>query len=236
MWDQPSQMDISFRLLGTRVIVQPFFWITLALIGWPYFEMGGAIPLLIWVFAGFVSILLHEFGHVLVGRAFGSDGTIVLRAFGGVAIGAGNFRSAWKRIAVTAAGPGIQLVLFAILWLLDRFATEQVERLPPYAGLFFDFLLTINLYWAILNLLPIYPLDGGQITCDFLEHFFKRKGRTAGHAISMVIAGALAIFFLTQTTSMIFGIFLFMYAAMNFQILQSLREGYTPPDDYPWNN
>ncbi len=236
MWDQPSPMDISFRLFGTRVIIQPWFWVTLALIGWPYFGVGGAPLLLVWVLAGFVSILLHEFGHVWIGRVFGSDGHIILRAFGGVAIGSANFTSAWKRIAVTAAGPGIQLVLFGALWLLQEVFPDQIGGLPPYAIQFLGFLLFVNLYWAILNLLPIFPLDGGQITCDLLEYFFKQNGRKVGHALSMVIAVALAIYFISGLGNALFGIFLAMYAVINFQILQAMKEGSPPPEEYPWNN
>lgn len=130
MWDQPSPMDISFRLFGTRVIIQPWFWVTLALIGWPYFGVGGAPLLLVWVLAGFISILLHEFGHVWIGRVFGSDGHIILRAFGGVAIGSANFTSAWKRIAVTAAGPGIQLVLLVPFGSYKKFSPTKSVVCP----------------------------------------------------------------------------------------------------------
>ncbi len=229
-------MDISLRFFGTRVIIQPWFWVTLAMIGWPYFTRGGAGLLLVWVLAGFVSILLHEFGHVWVGRVFGSHGHIILRAFGGVAIGSAQFSSAWKRIAVTAAGPGIQLALFGLLWLLNELFPEVIQRLPPYAFQFLGFLLFINLYWAILNLLPIFPLDGGQITCDLLEYFFKQKGRKVGHGLSLVLAGALAIYFFSGLGNFLFGIFLAMYAVINFQVLQAMKEGSLPPDEYPWNN
>ncbi len=229
-------MDISLRLFGTRVIVQPWFWISLALIGWPYFTVGGASLLLLWVLAGSISILLHEFGHVWVGRAFGSEGTIVLQAFGGVAIGSANFTSAWKRIAVTAAGPSIQLLLFGILWLLREFFPDFLGGLPTEANQFLGFLLFINLYWALLNLLPVFPLDGGQITCDLLGFFFKQNGRRLGHALSMVIAGALALYFISGLGNMLFGIFLGMYAVINFQTLQALKEDNQTPDEYPWNN
>ena len=71
----------------------------------------------------FVSILIHEFGHVWMGQAFGSRGHIVLYGFGGLAIGSNRLDSRWQRIAVSFAGPlaGFAFlgILFAVLWLHD---------------------------------------------------------------------------------------------------------------------
>jgi len=106
-------------MLGTEITVSPWFWLALALLGWPYFQAGGALLLLIWLLAGFLSILLHEFGHVLMGRVYGNRGSILLTAFCGLAIGASEGLTPWKRIAVSAAGPGIQLAVWGLFKLLE---------------------------------------------------------------------------------------------------------------------
>ena len=105
--------DLRWRMLGTDVRVHPLFWLVSAVLGWNWYSMrgGGIGYLLLWVFCCFVSVLLHEFGHVLVGRLFGSDGHIVLYSFGGLAVGSSDLRRRWQRVLVLFGGPGAQLVL-----------------------------------------------------------------------------------------------------------------------------
>ena len=64
----PSPGDVHFRLFGVPVRVHPFFWLTTVLMGLN--PKGGTPPaeLLIWVAVVFVSILVHEFGHVALIR------------------------------------------------------------------------------------------------------------------------------------------------------------------------
>ena len=75
---EPAQnpYDLRFVLFGTRVRVHPFFWLFSAILGWPFLDEGFGY-LLLWVGCCFVSILLHEFGHVWAGQAFGNRGSIV---------------------------------------------------------------------------------------------------------------------------------------------------------------
>ena len=72
-----TQFDLNWRLFGVDVRVSPWFWLVSALLGWEAMVPRGFQFLILWVLCVFVSILLHEFGHVLVGRVFGSDGYIV---------------------------------------------------------------------------------------------------------------------------------------------------------------
>src|SRR5262245_48041042 len=72
--------DLRFQLFGTPVRVHPLFWLVSAILGWPFIE-AGLIYLALWVFCSFLSILLHEFGHIWMGKLFGSDGYIVLYSF-----------------------------------------------------------------------------------------------------------------------------------------------------------
>src|SRR5581483_11494851 len=81
--------DLNFSLFGISVRVSPWFWLVSA-----FFVWNVSIPLgLSFVFLGvactFVSILVHELGHVLMGKLFGSHGYIVLYSFGGLAVGSG---------------------------------------------------------------------------------------------------------------------------------------------------
>ena len=67
--------------------------------------------LVLWIICVFVSILIHEMGHVLMGRLFGAEGHIVLYSFGGLAIGSKRLADRWQRIAVSFAGPLAQFIL-----------------------------------------------------------------------------------------------------------------------------
>jgi Zn-dependent protease len=185
--------DLRFRLFGVPVRVHPFFWIMAALISWDFLHFGLHV-LLMCIACIFVSILLHEFGHVWMGQYFRTRGHIVLFAFGGLAYDSNLLHNPWKRIAVSAAGPGIQL----LFWALLRFVILPLIPLPTsqlgsdlYRVL--EFLILVNLYWPLLNLLPIWPLDGGQITRDFLRIAWPRDGVRLSLHLSIGVCLLLAI-------------------------------------------
>ena len=81
---QRTSYDLNFRLFGVPVRVHPFFWLAMLLLG----TNSETTPkeALVWVVAAFVSILVHEFGHVAAITYFGSRCHVVLHGFGGLAI------------------------------------------------------------------------------------------------------------------------------------------------------
>jgi Zn-dependent protease len=169
----PTPYDLRWRMFGVAVRVHPMFWLISAIFGWNLSQgPNGLVRLLIWILVCFVSILLHEFGHVWMGQIFGSFGHIVLYSFGGLAIGSNNLYRRWQRILVLLAGPGIQLLLWASLLALLDYEWSPIQLSPstsPELRLFLLLLISVNLYWPMLNLLPILPLDGGQISREVCE-------------------------------------------------------------------
>lgn len=193
---QPTQADLAFRLADIPVRVSVWFWGVAALLGWNISRAfaGGEQRqilgyLIIWVGVVFVSIVVHEMGHALAYRRFGIDSRVVLVQFGGITIpqrwGGRPLRSPLQRIVVSAAGPVAQLLLTAVLVVVLRVAGYGVpfpiqavgEPLGLYDGepftskvLFFTVfcLLQVNVFWPLLNLLPVPPLDGGQIMRESL--------------------------------------------------------------------
>src|SRR5438105_12992959 len=107
MFFEPSrtQFDLNFSLFGIHVRVHPAFWIVALVFGSSALN-DGLVFLLVWVACLFVSILIHEMGHVLAGMCFGSRGNIVLYSFGGLAVGSSELESRWQRVVVFLAGPG----------------------------------------------------------------------------------------------------------------------------------
>jgi Zn-dependent protease len=177
-------------MFGVPVRVHPSFWLVSAILGWGWLRQGMEY-LLLWVACVFVSILIHELGHVFMGRLFGADGHIILFAFGGLAVGSSLLANRWKRIAVYLAGPFAQFGLLGIVWLILR--SLNLEEASRFLRATLMFLFIINLFWPLLNLLPIYPLDGGQISRDFLDWLLPTNGVRVSLGISFVLAGLLAI-------------------------------------------
>ncbi len=167
--DQRTPLDLNFSIFHVAVRVHPLHWLTSAFLGWDLFRDAGLVALLIWIACVFVSVLLHELGHVFAGWYFGSKGHILLASFGGLAIGSNNQRQRWKRIAVLAAGPAIQFVFYGLLWLARPFLLTWMDDQSRYVKFTYYILMGINFWWPLFNLLPIYPLDGGQISRELLE-------------------------------------------------------------------
>jgi Zn-dependent protease len=191
-----TQFDVRFRLFGIPVRVHPMFWLFSAVLGWgagPGDEGGTfLVGLLIWVAVCLVSILVHEMGHVFMGRIFGGDGHIVLYSFGGLAIGISVPRW-WQRVLVSFAGPLAQFVLLGATLLVAWQYGAAVKQAHPLVGELLSDLFIVNLFWPVLNLLPIWPLDGGQISREVFARMMGERGVRAALGLSLVVAGLLAI-------------------------------------------
>jgi Zn-dependent protease len=246
--------DLNWRMFGVHVRVHPMFWLMACILG-AYWAEIHAIYLLIWILCVFVSVLVHELGHVFMGRIFGSDGHIVLYSFGGVAIGSNDLRSRWKRIMVLFAGPLAGFVLYGVVYAIRlavfppredglprmRWDMTVAElRLLTTLGM----LLWINLAWGILNLLPIYPLDGGQISREVFSAAAPRNGLRASLIISLLLSGLLAVHclmaangrpllpFLPLGGSMLNALLFGMLAMENYMMLQQVNEQQRRPWDH----
>ena len=216
---EPNQTpyDLRWTMFGISVRIHPMFWLVNVFMGLSALRMGVQY-LLIWVGCVFVSILIHELGHVWMGQAFGSRGHIVLYGFGGLAIGSNQLERRWQRVAVSFAGPMAGFVFLGIVFLgvwiwnadhipyfvfvsmldfgvpLDQLDALMEIRTVP--NVLMDFvvrdLVFINLLWGLVNLLPVWPLDGGQISKEICETLSPDSGLTNALGLSMVVAGLLA--------------------------------------------
>lgn len=145
---------VSFHLAGIEVEVQAIFVVWLLLLGLAAGRT--AATLAIWVVVAGSSVFVHELGHALAYRAFGVTPRIVLSALFGLTYGAD--LSPGRGIVVSLAGPatGLAIGLVAlVLW------TALPAADGPVAVAIGD-LVFVGFGWAVINLLPILPLDGGQ--------------------------------------------------------------------------
>lgn len=220
--------DLRFSLFRIPVTISPFFWVTAAILGWHWLtvEPGGPANLIAWILCVLVSILVHEFGHALTMRAFGHWPEVVLHHFGGFATFRGR-ESPGKSFLITAAGPGIQLLLFAFLLALYFWlsATGHMPKdgTPLYAVLVS--MLEINLLWPLLNLLPVFPLDGGRLFLSILELLDVESARDWTLKVGVFLGVVIGAGFLLLGSFIPGAMFIFM-AMENYQTLKGQRFGF----------
>jgi Zn-dependent protease len=214
-----------FRMFGIPVHVQPVFFVIAGLFGLRYIDNGVDV-VVIWMATSFVSILVHELGHGVALKVFGEPSSIVLHGFGGVTISQRRQRlSRARSIVVSLAG---SLTALLLLWLPMRqiVGSDAAEReLIDYV--FTDkaftwwwipyFLAFQNLWWSVANLLPIRPLDGGNVTAEIWGLPTARR-----LSIGVALAAGLWAFANDQTYAAFFALFL---AFNNWQEIRAEREG-----------
>lgn len=205
----PTQADLHFQLFGIPVRVHPFFWVVAVLLG---MSDPDPVRLLIWVAAVFVSIVVHELGHAFAARAHGWPPRITLYSFGGFATYSPTYHTPRSQISISAAGPAAGFALAALVALGVRLAGHQLALVTSGLLVYVDFalfatpalnvfifdLLWINIFWGLINLLPVYPLDGGHIAREILLSVNAATGIRQSLWLSVVTAAALAAYAVVQ--------------------------------------
>lgn len=196
--------------------ISPIFWIVAAMIG--FLNTQNIIGMLVWIPIIFISILFHEYGHALTSLFFGQRPRIALVAFGGVTYPQGARLPLWKEFLVVLNGPlfGFSLFILAKMILQSAFFTSRIALFSLYI------LSQVNLYWTLLNLLPILPLDGGQLLRIFLEFLLGAKGLTLNFLLSIVFAGILAFLSFFMNLWLPGALFL-LFAFQNFESWKQVR-------------
>lgn len=139
----------------------------------------------------FVIVLLHEFGHALACRSVGGRAErIMLWPLGGIAYVAPPPRPGAHLWSI-AAGPLVNVALLPITML----SAIYVETLFPHASRdfyhFVDMVTFVNWVLLIFNMLPIYPLDGGQVLRSLLWYVVGPvRSLMAAAFIGLIGAGA----------------------------------------------
>ena len=243
-----SHYDISFKFLGFPVRVHPGFFILPLVFGAG--GAGSAnnpgVMILTFVIVLFVSILVHELGHAIAFRYFGVPSRIVLYWMGGLAISESGAWGGAKRltphqqIVVSLAGPAAGFVLAALtvgvvlalggrlvfLWsgmfplLIPNMLGTSIESNEPllqllYASLFF------NLIWGAFNLVPVLPLDGGQVCRELCTLSNHQNGLKTSLMISVGVAAFIALIGFVNKEQFI-GIFFALMAISSWMTLQQM--------------
>ena len=210
---------IQFRLLGIPVRIEPMFWLVTFFLGGGLSLGAGTtktdiIWVLMWMVIACVSILVHEYGHALTARKLsGGQHEIRLWGMGGLAYHQGGNPTRKSRLWTIAMGPGAGLALFLLtsLAVISTYGPEVLQYLvtrrvptelsesflsvvttqPPLFRIF-SMLIWINLWWSLINLLPVFPLDGGQL-------FSTWTGKTLlAYKVGVGVGSAVALFSLLR--------------------------------------
>lgn len=161
-----------FEFFGIPVYVDLTFLVLLFL----FLNSGASFSYgLVQVLTLGLSIVAHEYGHALTGRAFGCETShITLSFIGGCASMVAMPRRGWQEFLVALAGPLVSFVLAGLGFLALSFL--------PIANHFLAFSLAclfwMNLVLGCFNLLPGFPMDGGRIFRGLLALFVSRPKAT----------------------------------------------------------
>ncbi|MDA7658824.1 hypothetical protein N8620_01835 [Akkermansiaceae bacterium] len=232
---------LDFKLFKIPVRIEPWFWL-MGFLLFPGSVTGiksrqDLLMVLLWIIVLFVSILVHELGHALTSRKMtGVTPSIKLWGMGGLAYPNTQLtrkQSFW----VTWAGPLAGLGFFGLIVLtccaIYGFAigtdltmillfpsretyTVLAKMNDPVLYMLKD-LLRVNFWWSLMNLLPVFPLDGGQIYASIERS--PKKVWTVGMVTGALVAVAALLFLQQLFITILFGYFAFQ----NYKRLDHLK-------------
>jgi stage IV sporulation protein FB len=141
---------------------------------------------LLWVPILLISLLVHELAHAGTIKLLGfGPSRIFLTGWGGVTVNERRARP-WQDLLISLAGPVSSFLLAAAIY---PFINGTLSN--PFLAAFLPKLATINVVWAIFNLLPVMPLDGGHAVRHVLRMFMTELRAFHVSVISSLIIGAI---------------------------------------------
>lgn len=189
---------LSFSVLGFPVRARADFFIVSALFG----SSGGRSlqDVFAWVVIVFVSVLVHELGHALIGRVFGCRSTIELHTMGGTTtltpadgVSRVGHPSWFGDLAISVAGPTFGLLLGGVVWLASRGIPTLPLEHEETARWLVRQLLWVNVGWSLVNLVPILPYDGGQASRAVLRRLSPTEGDRVAHVLTVALGVAVIV-------------------------------------------
>lgn len=211
----------QFRFLNIPVQIGPSFWLFLLFFTQIYVDPS--LEKLLLGFICFFSLLIHEYGHAIAASFCGVKPTITLEAFGGVTQYQGHHLTTRQHFFITLCGPLLESLLIALPYALLK--SSSLDNYYFRYTLYMT--MQLNILWCLFNLIPVLPLDGGQMLRYLLEKRWGEKGWRACLKIG-VISSLLLFPYLYYLGLFFFATLLFLLGLQSFQLLQK-QKGSTAP-------
>ena len=171
----------------------------------------------------FFSLMVHEGGHAFAARLLGLDNVAVsLIMFGGYTTHPPT--TTGRSLLIVLAGPGSTLALAGAGWAGVHYGLDSVTnpQMQDSAAYLLKLTIFLNLFWFVFNVLPIYPMDGGQIVYYVLRFFMRHlKALRIAAYVSLaacVIGGWLM--FSRGFGGIMLGYFLVIFIMQNWEIIR----------------
>lgn len=186
-------------------------------------------------------VVLHELGHCFGARSVGGDAKeILLWPLGGLAFAGAPMR-AWPQFVTVAAGPAVNVLICAICGVIviktggtislhpwGRTLPGTGEGVGWWAFLFYY----LSMYLFYFNILPIFPMDGGQLLRAILWPYLGlRQATIIATQMGIVGAGLLGVYGFQQQSPLL--IVMAIWGGMTaFQHYQFARLGYLQDETF----
>jgi len=158
------------RVFGIDVYMHATFLLLLAWVGVAHYlprqNWGDVFSGIVFIVALFGVVILHELGHALTARKFGiRTRDITLLPIGGVARLERMPDDPKQELIVALAGPAVNVVLAGILFaiVLPASLIESLTKVHFIGGDFLANMMVVNIWLAVFNLIPAFPMDGGRV-------------------------------------------------------------------------
>jgi len=234
-------MGGSFKIMTVRGIdikIHVTFFLILIYAAITFGSLGRGLPGALFGIVAtvllFACVVLHELGHSLVAQKFGIPvRDITLWPIGGIARLERMPEKPSQEFWVAIAGPAVNVVIAGVVFLISRALTaldigfdlgsleRGLLRLEPISLLVY--LFTANLFLALFNLIPAFPMDGGRILRALLA---SRLDHPKATAIAVAVGQNLALvaglygFLNGQLNLVLIAIFVFLGAGSEGQLAQ----------------
>ncbi len=160
-------------IFGTTITLDLSFLILIVFFVMTDIQSAGMPFALLWIPVLLISVLFHELAHAAMIGAMGfGSSAIILQGMGGTTYNERRARP-WQDLFISAAGPASNFLLAWLVMLLSAYV--PVASRDPFLIALLPLLARANMWWGILNLLPIGPLDGNAILRNFFRLFLRER-------------------------------------------------------------
>lgn len=230
------------RVAGIQIFVH---WTFIILIGWIVYinlQQGMGMVDIIWsvlfILTLFACVTAHELGHALAAKRYNiKTRNITLLPIGGLAQLESIPEKPKEELVVALAGPAVNIIIAAILFPFIKLGSGVMEEMDltrlSHQNFLFS-LMVVNIWLAVFNLIPAFPMDGGRVFRAVLSFKFERHvaTRIAASVGQLLAVGFVFIGFFYNPFLIFIGVFIFLGAQAEAQFAEakSLLGGFTVAD------